>query len=149
MGIVLLVSADNHFVAFLFSVLFILGGFWFGLFFPWKLVHNPTLMIDSESIRSQHPFFRFQVKWEEIDAIYQISHGTAFALDLSPTGLLSYFSRQGERIPRRLDPTVPQQVLVIQGTNLSLPIDQLLAQIRERFAVQLEHYNIELSDIAY
>ncbi len=41
---------------------------------------------------------------------------------------------------------MPQQVCVTQGTNLALPIDQLLAQIREKFAVQLERYHIELDD---
>lgn len=41
---------------------------------------------------------------------------------------------------------VSQQVLSNQGTNLSLPIDQLLAQSREKFAVQLEHYYIALDD---
>jgi hypothetical protein len=41
---------------------------------------------------------------------------------------------------------MPQQVCVEQGVNLSLPINQLLVQIREKFGVQLEHYHIVLDD---
>mgnify|MGYP001288034498 CR=1 FL=1 len=140
-----LVFADHQVAAYVLGVFFFVGGFWF-LSFPWKLIHTPTLIIDSEGIRSHHPFARWEVKWDEIDAIYSLSHGTAFAIDLSPTGLLSYFSRQGGRIPRWLDLTVPQQVSVTPGVNLAIPIDQLLAQIREKFGVQLEHYHIVLDD---
>lgn len=146
MGIVSLVLADKQIYAFVFGVLFILGGLWLGSFVTWQMVHRPTLIIDSEGIRSQHSLSRFEVKWSEIDAIYQINYGTAFAIDLSPMGLLSYFSRQGSRIPRHLDPTIPQQAVVVQGVNLALPIDQLLAQIRERFSDQLARYNIDLDD---
>jgi hypothetical protein len=140
------VFADHQIAAYVLSVCFTVGGFWFLSLPWWKLIHTPTLIIDSEGIRSYHPFNRWEVKWEEIDAIYSHSHRTAFAIDLSPTGLRAYFSRQGGRIPRWLDPMVPQQVLANQGTNLALPIDQLLAQIREKFAVQLERYHIELDD---
>lgn len=143
---VALVFADHQAAAYVLSVCFTVGGCWVLSLPWWKLIYTPTLMINSEGIHSYHPFNRWEVKWEEIAAIYSHSHGTAFAIDLSPAGLRPYFSRQGGRIPRRLDPTVPQQVLVNQGTNLSLPVDQLLAQMREKFAVQLEHYHIELDD---
>lgn len=144
LGITFFFLAQGQFPAFLASFLFILGGLWSGLFFAWKLICDPSLIIDSEGIRCQHPFSRFQVKWDEIDAIYRISYGTAFAIDLSPTGILSYFARRGWRIPRWLDPTVPQQVIVVQGNQLSLPIDQLLVQISERFFAQLELYHIDM-----
>lgn len=143
---IVFVYADHQIAAFVLSVCFTVGGFWVLSLPWWKLINTPVLIIDNEGIRSRHPFNRWEVKWEEIDAIYSHSHGTAFAIDLSPTGLRAYFSRQGGRIPRWLDPTMPQQVLANQGMNLSLPIDQLLAQMREKFAVQLEHYHIVLDD---
>jgi hypothetical protein len=146
LGIICLLLADGHLIAFLLSFLFILGGIWLGPFFVWKLLRNPILIINNEGIREQHPFSHAQIKWNEIDSIYGINYDTAFAIDLSPTGLRSYFSRQGRRIPRRWDTTVPQQVLIIQAINLPLPIDQLLAQIREHFSLQLEHYHIDLDD---
>lgn len=141
---VALVFANHQIAAFVVSACFTVFGFWFLLLPWWKLIHTPTLIIDSEGLRCHHPFNRWEVKWEEIDAIYAHSHGTAFAIDLSPTGLLSYFARQGGRIPRWLDSTVPQQVLANQGTNHALTIDQLFAQIREKFGLQLEHYHIIL-----
>lgn len=144
---VVFVSADHQqLVTYILSVCFTVGGLWFLSLPWWKLIHTPTLIIDSEGFRNSHPFNRWEVKWEEITAIYSNAHRTAFAIDLSPTGLRAYFSRQGGRIPRWLDSTVPQQVLANQGTHLSLPVDQLLAQIREKFAVQLEHYQIEFDD---
>lgn len=143
---VALVFADHQAAAYVSSVCFAAGGCWFLALPWWKLIHTPTLVIDSEGIRMYHPFSRWEVKWDEIDAIYSLTHGTAFAIDLSPTGLRSSFARQGRRIPRWLDLTRPQQVCVTQGVNLALSIDQLLAQIREKCAVQLEHYHIVLDD---
>jgi hypothetical protein len=140
------VFANHQVAAYVSSVCFTVGGFWFLSLPWWKLIHTPALVIDREGIRTFHPFNRWEIKWDEIAVIYSLTHGTTFAIDLSPTGLRSYFSRQGGRIPRWLDLTVPQQVCVTQGTNLALPIDQLLTQIREKFAVQLEHYQIELDD---
>ncbi len=110
------------------------------------MLHDPVLIINTDGISSQHPFFRTQIKWEEIDSIYQIErkNGTVFAVNLSPTGLVSFLSRQGKGVPRRLNIAVPQLALGILDTNLPIPVDQLLAQICERFSAQLERYSINL-----
>ena len=58
--------------AFVFSDLQIgafVGGFWFLSLPWWKLIHTPTLVIDREGVRKYHPFSRWEVKWDEIDAI--------------------------------------------------------------------------------
>ncbi len=117
-----------------------------GLVLTWKLLHTPTLVINEEGICSLHPLARSTIKWEEVDALYSTNHGTMFAVDLSPAGLVSFFSRQGKSIPRRLNVTVPQLALGIQAINLPIPVDQLLAQIRARFSDQLERYHIDLDD---
>ena len=128
-----------------FSVFFIFAGGGLGPFVLWKMVHDPILIINSEGILSRTPFL---IKWEEIDSIYSL-HGrgkVAFAIDASSSGLISFFSRRGTRIPRQMDVTVPQQALVISSTNLPLPVDQLLTLIHERFSTQLEQYHIVLDD---
>ncbi|HEU5376791.1 MAG TPA: hypothetical protein VFV38_15250 [Ktedonobacteraceae bacterium] len=145
-GVALPFLAGRQPPIFLLSPFFVLGGIWFVLIFLWKLLRNPILSIDSQGISSRHPFSRTQIKWEEIDSIYQINNGAAFAVDLSPVGFVSFFSRRDGRIPQHLDLTTPHQAFVVQGINLSLPVDQLLAQIRERFSDQLERYNIYLND---
>lgn len=120
-----------------------------GIFFlvpGWKLLHTPVLVINEKGVDSLHPWFRCTIMWDEIDAIYSIGHGIAFAVDLSPAGLVSFFARQRKSIPPRLDMTVPQLALSIQAANLPLPVDQLLAQIREYFPDQLERYHIDLDD---
>ena len=121
----------------------IIGGF--GPFMIWKMFHDPILVVNSEGIFSRASFL---IKWEEIDSIYSL-HGrgrVAFAINASSSGLISFFSRRGTRIPRQMDVTVPQQALVISSTNLPLPVDQLLTLIRERFSTQLEQYHIMLDD---
>jgi hypothetical protein len=124
--------------------LLIIGG-GLGPFIVWKMLHDPILVINSEGIFSRASFL---VKWEEIDSIYSLNARSrvAFAVDASPTGMLTFFSRRGVRIPRWMDVTVPQQALVISSTNLPLPVDQLLSLIGERFSVQVEHYKIDLDD---
>lgn len=127
------------------SIFFILIGGGLGPFVIWKMFHDPILSITSEGIFSRASFL---VKWEEIDSIYSLHarSKTAFAVDVSPTGMLPFFSRRGVPIPRKIDATVPQQALVISSTNLPLPVDQLLLLIRERFAVQLDRHKIVLDD---
>ncbi|MBV9615559.1 MAG: hypothetical protein JO031_08890 [Ktedonobacteraceae bacterium] len=127
------------------SLFFILLGGGLGPFLIWKMVHDPILVINAEGIFSRASFF---VKWEEVDSIYRLHarNRTAFAVDLSPSGVLAFFARRGMRIPGRMDVTVPQQALVIVSTNLSLPVDQLLSLIRERFSAQLERFKIDLDD---
>ncbi len=115
----------------------------------WNLTHTPVLIINVEGIFSLRPMLRIALKWEEIDAIYRCLRtrtSLAFAVDLSPTGLASFFARQGKRIPPQLDATAPRLALSIPQSNLSLPVEQLLAQIREKFATQLELYQIVLDD---
>lgn len=129
----------------LYSLFFIIIGGGLGPFIVWKMFHDPILVINSEGIFSRASFL---VKWEEIDSIYSLHarRRSAFAVDVSPTGVLTFFPRRGMHIPRRMDVTVPQQALVIFSTNLPLPVDQLLTLIRERFAAQLERYNIVVDD---
>lgn len=105
-------------------------------------------MINAEGICSLHPMLRTKIKWEEIDFIYRINRrkGAVFAVDLSPAGLISFFSRQGRGIPGYLNISEPQLALGIPETNLPLPVDQLLAQIRERFSAQLAYYHIDVDD---
>jgi hypothetical protein len=92
-------------------------------------------------------FIVSQGLWEEMDSIYRISaKGGVFIIDASPTGLIGTSSRSGKHIPRRIDITAPQLALGIPAANLPIPIDQLLAQIREQFSAQLERYNIYLGD---
>jgi len=150
MGICLLTGlALPFFVGWQFPVLLcslvfiILGGP--GPFLIWRTVHDPILVINAEGIFSRASFF---VKWEEVDSIYNLHarNRTAFAVDVSPSGVLAFFARRGMRIPGRMDVTVPQQALVIDSTNLPLPVDQLLSLIRERFSAQLERYKIDLDD---
>jgi hypothetical protein len=147
-GIIIPFLAGWQFLALLLSLFLIIVGVWLGPVFAWKMIHNPILIINAEGIGYLNPSSRkpTQFRWEEIDSIYHIDkrNGAVFAVDLSPVGLISFFSRQGGRIPRRIDITAPQLALGIPDTNLPLPVDQLLAQVRERFSVQLERYNIDL-----
>lgn len=139
-------SGRPPFLGLLASIFFIIVGIFFGTY-AWQMVRKPMLTISAEGICSSSPFSSpVQLKWDEIDAIYCLSGGPIFAVDLSPTGLVSYFSRQSKRIPRYLDITVPNQALDIREFNLPLPMKQLFAQIREHFSVQLERYDIYLGD---
>lgn len=116
-----------------------------GLFIVWKMAYDPILVITAEGVGSSSSFL---VKWEEIDALYSVhARGqTAFAVDITPAGILSFFSQRGMPTPRRMDVTVPQQALLIPAANLPLPVDQLLTLIREQFSAELERYHIELDD---
>ena len=129
------------------SLFFVIAGTAF-LILAWKMSHTPTLVINAEGICSLHPMLRIKIKWEEIDSIYQINtrKGAVFAVDLSSAGLISFFSRQGRGIPGLLNISEPQLALGIPETNLPLPVDQLLAQIRERFSAQLAYYHIDVDD---
>lgn len=114
-----------------------------------RLRCTPVLVINAEGIFSMRPMLRMTLKWEEIDAIYcSVLTGTplAFTIDLSATGLVSFFARHGKRPPRRLDVTVPQPAISIPQSNLPLPIEQLMAQIREQFAAQIAMYHITLDE---
>ena len=132
--------------ALLFSLLFITGGIWFGPVHAWKLLHQPVFIVNAEGIHSQYPTLSIAIKWDEIDAIYRLSrrNRSAFGVDMSPAGLVAFFARQGKPIPRGMDITRPQEALLILSTNLPIPVDELLAQIRERFAAQLERYHIDI-----
>jgi hypothetical protein len=57
------VFANHQLAAYVLSVCCIVGGFWFLSLPWWKLIHTPTLVIDSEGIRRSHPFSRWEVKW--------------------------------------------------------------------------------------
>ncbi len=129
------------------GLLLIMGGVLI-LIHAWYIFHHPALIINTEGICRQELFLRMQIKWEEIDAIYRInaSNGGVFAVDLSPAGLVTFFARHGKHMPSRMDISVPQLALGIPAVNLPLPVDQLLAQIRERFAAQLEWYHIDVDD---
>jgi hypothetical protein len=144
-GSAFLFSARWQFPFLLGGLFFVIAGLWFGLVITWQILHDPILIINSEGILSQTSFL---IKWEEIDSIYSVHARSrdAFALDASPAGLLSFFSRRGVRIPRQMDRTIPQQALVISSTNLPLPVNQILTLIRERFSAQLEQYHIVLDD---
>lgn len=114
-----------------------------------RLRCTPVLVINAEGIFSMRPMLRMTLKWEEIGAIYcSVLTGTplAFTIDLSATGLVSFFARHGKRPPRRLDVTVPQPAISIPQSNLPLPIEQLMAQIREQFAAQIAMYHITLDE---
>lgn len=128
------------------SLLFVSLGLWFGPILVWQLLHNPILIINAEGICCLHPFFRTDIRWDETDSIYPLNSGTALAVDLSPTGLVSFFSRSARHLPKHLGITIPQQVLIIRGVNIPLPVNQLLTQIREKFSLQLARYNIDLDD---
>ena len=67
-------------------------------------------------------------------------------MDASPAGLIALSSRKGWNMPQSMDITVSQEALSMPSTNLPLPVDQLLALIRERFSTQLEQYHIVLDD---
>jgi hypothetical protein len=113
-----------------------------------KLLRSPTLIINAEGIHSLKPALRMEIKWEEIDAIYRINakFSPGFAVDLSPAGLLSFFTRQGKAPPRVLDTSVPQLALGIPQSNLPVPVDHLLSQIQEQFAEQIASYHIDVDD---
>lgn len=110
----------------------------------WRLAHTPTLIIDTKGIHNLKSLIRAELLWEEIDALYRVNTRTSvlFAVDLSPSGLVSFFARQDKRIPQRLDITTPQLALSITQSNLPLSVELLLAQIREKFADQIERYHI-------
>lgn len=108
------------------------------------MLYTPALIIGERGIRSLRPL-HIEIKWEEIDSIYV--YRDAFAVDLSPSGLVSYFARQGKRPPRGLDITELQMAFSIRGANLPIPVDQLLGWIRERFSLQLERYHIEMENL--
>ncbi len=114
----------------------------------WYFSHHPTLLISAEGICRQEPFNHIQMKWEEIDSIYRINarRGEVFAVDLSPAGLVTVFARHGKRIPQRMNISEPQMAFGLPSVNLPLPVDEVLAQIRERFAAQLERYQIDMDD---
>lgn len=114
---------------------------WLGPVTTWSRIHHPILIINAEGINSQSQL----IKWEEIDSVYRITarNGGVFAVDILPAGLVSFFARQGKRIPRSINITEPQLVLGISSIRLPIPVDELLALIRERFSVQIERYHID------
>src|SRR5260370_6369577 len=134
-------------LALVLGFLFIITGVW-ALNQAWYFSHHPTLLISAEGICRQEPFNHIQIKWEEIDSIYRINAGKGgvFAVDLSPAGLITVFARRGERIPQRMNISEPQMAFGLPAVNLPLPVDEVLAQIRERFAAQLERYQIDVND---
>lgn len=134
-------------LALVLGFLFILAGVW-ALNQAWYFFHHPILLISAEGLCMQEPFNHIQIKWEEIDSIYRINarRGGAFAVDLSPAGLITVFARHGKRIPQRMNISEPQMAFGLPSVNLPLPVDEVLAQIRERFAAQLERYQIDVND---
>lgn len=129
------------------SLLFIIGGLWLGSVLAWKLLHRPVLIVNSEGICSQHPMFSINILWEEIDSIYRINtrRGGVFAVDISPAGYVALMARQSKRLPKGRDLAGSQLALGIPAANLPILVDELLAQIRERFAEQIERYHIDCS----
>ena len=134
-------------LALVLGLLVILAGVW-ALIHAWYILHHPILLINTEGICRQEAGFRMHMKWEEIDAIYCISvgKGGVFAVDLSPAGLVPFFARHGKRIPQRMNINVPQLAFGIPSVNLPLPVNEVLAQIRERFAAQVERYHIDVDE---
>jgi len=118
------------------------------LLLAWKMIRHPMLIINAKGIYCLHPLLRINVQWEEIASIYRINrrNGMVFAVDVSPAGLLSFFTRQGKAPPRIVDTSVPQLALGIPQSNLPVPVDQLLSQIQEQFAEQIASYHIDLDD---
>jgi hypothetical protein len=131
--------------ALLFSLLLIIGGIWLSPVLAWKLLHHPVLLINEEGVSSQHPMFSITLKWDEISATYWVNKRGKFmfTVDISPAGLLSFASRQRRRINKGIDIIVPQQALSISSTNLSIPVDEVLTQICERFVDQIDRYHID------
>lgn len=123
------------------SILIIIGNVWLGSYSTWKLVRKPILVIDGEGILSQSQLLR----WEEIDAIYRINtkKGGVFAVDISPAGLVAIIARQSKRLPGSKNLEGPQIALGITAASLPISVNELLAQVRERFADQIERYHID------
>ena len=141
LGLALPILARWQVTALLCSLFLIVAGLWFGPVTTWKRIHYPVLMINAQGIRSQSQLLR----WEEIDAIYRIDtrRGGVFAVDISPAGYVAFLARQSKRLPKSRNLTGLQLALGIPVARLPIPVDELLAQIRERFADQLERYHIE------
>jgi hypothetical protein len=113
----------------------------------WKVLRTPLLIIDDEGIASPRLLKNEKIKWEEINAIYG-RIGGSLLIDASPSGLVAFLTRRNKGrlvIPRAMDITIPQTVLVISQSLLPIPLDRLLEQIRTRFQDQLERSNIELA----
>jgi len=140
-GIALPFLAGWQFLSLVGSLFLISVAIWLGPVTTWRRIHHPILIINTEGIGSQSQL----IKWEEIDSIYRITarNGGVFAVDISPAGLAAFFARQGKRIPRSNNITEPQLVLGISSIRLPIPVDELLALIRERFSVQIERYHID------
>jgi hypothetical protein len=148
LGIVFLLLGKGQLPALIASCLFFVGSAFLMLLYR-RLTHTPVLIINAEGIFSLRPMLSMTIKWEEIDAIYcSLLTRTTLALtvDLSPAGLVAFFARHGKQPPRQLDVTVPQPALSIPQSNLPLPIGQLIGQIREQFAPQVERYHINLDE---
>ncbi len=145
-GILLLFLGKGQVIPLLASLLFLLSGVWSGGVFPWRLRQRPILLITTEGICRQNLFSRFLIRWEEIDAIYRGGRGAFFSVDASPSGLIALSTRYGKPLPRNMDITVPQEALALPRSNLPVPVEQVLVQIRERFAAQIERYHIEVLD---
>ncbi len=147
-GLALPFFAGWQWPALLLSLFFIILGIWTGPVGAWEVLHNPVLVINAEGIYSPALSRGARIKWEEMDSIYCFTqrNRVVFAVDASPAGLVALSSRKGWNIPGGRDITVSQEVLSMPSINLPLPVDQILALIRERFAAQLERYKIVLDD---
>jgi hypothetical protein len=139
-GLALLYFARGQLLMLGFSILIIIGGLWLGSYFTWKLIRKPVLIIDAEGILSQSQLLR----WEEMDAIYRINtrKGGVFAVDISPAGLVTLTARQSKRLPGSRNLEGPQLALGVTAASLPIPVNELLALVRERFSEQIERYHI-------
>jgi hypothetical protein len=148
LGIMLPFLLGWQFPILLSSLFLIVSGIAF-LILAWKMIHRPALIINAKGIFSLHPLLRTDIQWEEIASIYRINrrrNGAVFAVDISPAGLLSFSSRQSKSPPHVLDTSMPQLALGIPQSNLPIPVDHLLSQIRAQFAEQIAYYHIDLDD---
>lgn len=148
LGVAVLLLGRWQLPALVASCLFFVGSA-FLISLCWRLTHTPILIVNAEGIFSLRPMLRMTLRWEDIDTIYcSLLSGTplAFTVDLSPTGLVSFFARQGKQPPRYLDVTIRQPAISIPQSNLPLPIGQLIARISEQFSAQITRYHITLDN---
>ncbi len=105
---------------------------------------EPTLIINSEGIWIGKIYGSFEIwlSWEEIEGIYLIGNIFHKQLSFRPTNTSVSLSQFGflQRILLRMNGAP----IAILQSYLEKPIEEIIHQVRTRYAHELDHYHIQL-----
>lgn len=118
----------------------------------WRGFHKTIVLVvnrDGFSFGESHTIGRFLLPWSEIEAIYLANKHLAslFCLSLRLRDLPHFRTRLNplQRLSVRKKPGRTGTPINLQQLVLSMPLEELLSQIIERFADELNHYEVRLS----